>query len=72
MLDVIFDQKHQRFIYGTGIFGPIAAENRSLEDIHHSLLDHTISGSETIYTIAMEIGKRKINLICIKEDCYTE
>lgn len=44
------------FIYGDGVKSPIP-ENRSLDSIRASLLDPDCSGPETVYSIAMDVGK---------------
>ncbi len=44
------------FIYGDGVFGP-AVENRSLDAIRRSLMDPQCQGPETVYAIAMDVGK---------------
>ena len=46
------------FIYGDDVFGP-EAENRKLDDIRKSLLDPTCKGPEVVYSIAMDVGKKK-------------
>lgn len=46
------------FIYGEGVFGP-APENRRLDDIRPSLLDPDCEGPEIVYSIAMDVGKKK-------------
>lgn len=44
------------FIYGEGVFGP-EVENRSLDAIRKSLMDPQCTGPETVYAIAMDVGK---------------
>lgn len=44
------------FRYGKNCFGP-PVEKRTLEAIRKSLLDPTCEGPETVYAIAMDIGK---------------
>lgn len=44
------------FKYGTNVFGPIV-ENRTLDSIRKSLQDPLCSGPETVYAIAMDVGK---------------
>lgn len=61
-LNVFFNPKNKQFIYGEGVFGPTVAENRYLDDIRHSLLNKNVSGPDNIYTIAMDIGKKKDQL----------
>ncbi|MDR3260379.1 MAG: glucose-6-phosphate isomerase [Tannerella sp.] len=46
------------FIYGEDVFGP-EAENRRLEDIRQSLLDPACTGPEIVYSIVMDVGKKK-------------
>lgn len=49
-------KKEMDMIYGKDVFGPIP-EKRRLDDIRKSLKDpHTI-GPETVYSIAMDVGK---------------
>lgn len=44
------------FHYGTDTFGPLV-EKRSLDAIRSSLLDSNCMGPETVYAIAMDVGK---------------
>lgn len=46
------------FVYGEEVFGP-EPENRRLDDIRMSLLDPSCEGPEIVYSIAMDVGKRK-------------
>ena len=46
------------FEYGDDCFGP-KVENRKLDDIRKSLLDPNCDGPETVYSIAMNVGKKK-------------
>lgn len=46
------------FEYGPGVFGP-EIEYRRLDDIRKSLLDPNCEGPETVYAIAMDIGKNE-------------
>jgi glucose-6-phosphate isomerase len=46
------------FSYGTGVFGP-EVENRRLDDIRKSLADPACDGPETVYSIAMDVGKEE-------------
>ena len=46
------------FLYGDDCFGP-EVENRTLDDIRKSLLDFDCDGPETVYSIAMDVGKKK-------------
>jgi len=45
------------FIYGADCFGP-KVENRKLDDIRKSLMDNNCDGPETVYSIAMDVGKK--------------
>lgn len=44
------------FRYGAGVFGP-EVENRRLDDIRKSLMNPSCDGPETVYSIAMDVGK---------------
>ncbi len=44
------------FIYGEGTFGP-EVENRTLDSIRKSLMDPQCEGPQTVYAIAMDVGK---------------
>lgn len=44
------------FRYGSGVFGP-QPENRKLDDIRKSLMEPDCEGPETVYAIAMDVGK---------------
>ncbi len=46
------------FIYGPGVFGP-DVEKRSLDAIRGSLMDPACNGPETVYAIAMDVGKKE-------------
>nr|MBD3622981.1 glucose-6-phosphate isomerase [Sunxiuqinia sp.] len=46
------------FHYGSGIFGP-DVENRKLDDIRQSLRNPACEGPETVYSIAMDVGKKE-------------
>ena len=46
------------FVYGEEVFGP-EAENRRLDDIRQSLLEPDCEGPEIVYSIAMDVGKKK-------------
>jgi glucose-6-phosphate isomerase len=46
------------FVYGEGVFGP-QPENRRLDDIRKSLMTPGCDGPETVYTIAMDVGKHE-------------
>ena len=48
----------QGFVYGEDVFGP-EPENRLLDDIRKSLLDASCDGPEVVYSIAMDVGKKK-------------
>ena len=53
------------FYYGEGVFGP-KVENRTLDSIRKSLLDPNCKGPETVYSIAMDVGKNE-HLELLKE-----
>jgi glucose-6-phosphate isomerase len=46
------------FHYGPGVFGP-EVEYRRLDDIRKSLRDPHCEGPETVYAIAMDVGKKE-------------
>lgn len=46
------------FTYGSNCFGP-TVERRKLNDIRQSLLDPNCTGPETVYAIAMDVGKHQ-------------
>ena len=46
------------FHYGDDCFGP-KVENRKLDDIRKSLLNSACEGPEIVYSIAMDVGKKK-------------
>lgn len=46
------------FEYGKNCFGPVV-ENRTLDSIRMSLLDPNCKGPETVYAIAMDVGKKE-------------
>ena len=46
------------FIYGDDVFGP-EPENRRLDDIRASLMDSLCVGPEIVYSIVMDVGKKK-------------
>lgn len=46
------------FLYGKDVFGP-KVENRSLDSIRKSLMDPECDGPDTVYSIAMDVGKLK-------------
>ena len=48
--------KPMGFIYGKGVFGP-NPENRLLDSIRPSLRNPYCTGPETVYSIAMDVGK---------------
>lgn len=57
-----FDIKPTRqplgFKYGLNVFGP-EVENRTLDSIRKSLLDPQCSGPDSVYAIAMDVGKKE-------------
>ncbi len=46
------------FVYGEDCFGP-EVENRTLDAIRSSLRDPNCDGPQTVYSIAMDVGKRQ-------------
>jgi len=46
------------FAYGMDCFGPVV-ENRSLDAIRNSLMEPKCKGPSVVYSIAMDIGKKK-------------
>ena len=54
------------FTYGNDCFGPVV-ENRTLDAIRSSLLDPHCAGPETVYTIAMNVGKKQHERILKKK-----
>ncbi|HBL77463.1 MAG: glucose-6-phosphate isomerase [Bacteroidetes bacterium GWF2_42_66] len=46
------------FLYGNDVFGP-QVENRRLDDIRKSLRNPGCEGPETVYSIAMDVGKKE-------------
>lgn len=46
------------FIYGEDVFGP-EVENRYLDDIRKSLFQPDCDGPEIVYSIVMDVGKKK-------------
>ncbi len=57
-LNIIPKTNPLNFEYGDNCFGP-EVENRKLDDIRQSLLDFECEGPETVYSIAMDVGKKK-------------
>ena len=57
-LDISSTKEPLGFTYGKNCFGP-PVENRKLNDIRESLLDPGCSGPETVYAIAMDVGKKE-------------
>jgi glucose-6-phosphate isomerase len=57
-LDISSTNDPLGFTYGRNCFGP-PVENRKLNDIRKSLLDPGCSGPETVYSIAMDVGKNE-------------
>lgn len=55
-LGITFDESSHEFIYPSSVFGPSQAEQRYLKDILQSLADHKATGSEIVYSIAMDVG----------------
>lgn len=46
------------FVYGNNVFGP-PVEYRRLDDIRKNLVDPVCSGPETVYAIAMDVGRKQ-------------
>ena len=57
-LNIIPKTNPLNFEYGDDCFGP-GVENRKLDDIRKSLMDFNCEGPETVYSIAMDVGKKK-------------
>lgn len=57
-LDVRPNGQTMEFEYGEGVYGPVP-ERRKLDDIRRSLRQPDCSGPETVYSIAMDVGKHK-------------
>ncbi|MEN8117985.1 MAG: glucose-6-phosphate isomerase family protein [Bacteroidota bacterium] len=57
-LDVQPTTEKLGFTYGQDCFGP-EVENRTLDSIRKSLSDPNASGPETVYSIAMDVGKKE-------------
>lgn len=55
-LDICATNNPLGFVYGENCFGP-QVERRKLNDIRESLLDPNCNGPETVYAIAMDVGK---------------
>lgn len=55
-ISVIADRQSLTFSYGEGCFGP-PTEKRKLDDIRKSLRDPSCNGPDTVYGIAMDVGK---------------
>ena len=56
-LDITMDDA-MRFSYGTDCFGP-EPEFRALDSIRQSLLNNDCDGPEIVYSIVMDVGKKK-------------
>ena len=56
-LQIRFDKTSMDFRYGHGLFGP-RPEYRRLDDIRGSLRDPKCAGPDTVYAIAMDVGRR--------------
>jgi len=63
--DINYTTNPLGFTYGDETFGPIV-ENRSLNDIRTSLRNPKSDGPEIVYSIAMDVGKKK-HLDILKE-----
>jgi glucose-6-phosphate isomerase len=55
------------FEYGEGCFGPVV-ENRTLDSIRESLVDHNCTGPDPVYSIAMDVGKEIHKPFLIEHD----
>ena len=55
-LRIRFDTSAMDFAYGDGLFGP-RPEYRRLDAIRESLRDPNCNGPETVYAIAMDVGR---------------
>lgn len=55
-LQIRFDTSSMDFRYGDGLFGP-RPEYRRLDDIRGSLRDPNCPGPDTVYAIAMDVGR---------------
>ena len=56
--DIELTEQPLGFRYGADTFGP-PVENRSLNAIRASLMDPDCDGPETVYAIALDVGKKK-------------
>ncbi|MEJ7678163.1 MAG: hypothetical protein WKG06_09930 [Segetibacter sp.] len=59
------------FKYGKDCFGP-EVKRRALNDIRKSLLDPDCEGPDTVYAIAMDVGKKSIQTFFRKKCSYME
>src|ERR1700730_5552684 len=57
-LDIRFSTAGMNFNYGAGVFGPVP-EVRKLDDIRKSLLDPSCEGPDSVYNIAMDVGRQE-------------
>lgn len=56
--DIQVDEETMDFHYGEDVFGPVP-EKRTLEAIRSSLKDKDCKGPEVLYSIVMDVGKKK-------------
>lgn len=56
--DIVPISNPMGFRYGKGVFGP-EVENRTLDAIRPSLMDPACTGPQTVYSIAMDVGKEE-------------
>lgn len=56
--DIQADLQRLEFVYGADVFGPVT-EKRRLDDIRRSLSDPDAEGPETVYAVAMDVGRQK-------------
>lgn len=64
---ISYNLSEKNFIYSKEIFGP-QIERRKLDDIRKSLRDPNCEGPEIVYSIAMDIGRKKDKKDLIKRN----
>lgn len=52
------DHQNMTFKYGPDVFGPVC-EQRGLDAIRKSLLDHDAKGPDPVYSIVMNVGRKE-------------
>ena len=57
-MGIKYDFENKEFMYGDNSFGPVT-EKRKLEDIRQSLKNPLSAGPEIVYSIAMDMGRKK-------------